>query len=106
MFRISGTHWGNKMLSGVKTKKQSSNSDHYFPEVITRVLVIKMANMWHSSTVVGNEDVKILTDCAPSFGSLVESHLGHGYLSRFLCSFYVDFEFVVVRSVEGLDCSN
>jgi hypothetical protein len=56
------------MLSRVKTKKQSSDSDHYFPEVITRVLVIKLCNMWHSSTVVGNEDVKIFTDSAPNFG--------------------------------------
>jgi len=84
------------MLSRIKTKKHSSNFDHYFPEVITRVFVIKMSIMWHSSTVVGNEDVKIFKDSAHSFGSLVESRLGHGYLSRFLCSFCVYFEFIVV----------
>jgi len=87
---------GGGMLSRIKIKKLSSNSDHYFPEVITKVLVMKTSNMWHSSTVVGNEDVKIFKDSVPNFGSLVESRLGHGYLSRFLCSFCVDFEFIIV----------
>jgi len=84
------------MLSRVETKKQTSNSDHRFAKVITRVLVIKMTNMWHSRTVVNNEDVKIFNNSAPSFGYLVESRFGQGYLSRFLCSFYIGFEFVVV----------
>lgn len=69
------------MLSRVKTKKESSNSDHYFPKVITRVTVIKMANMWHSHAVVNNEDVKIFKDSAPNFGSLVESRPGKVFVT-------------------------